>query len=461
MSSSTFERVTLDSSGKVVMDYTTPAPSTPEVEAYPLAMPRSAMYGRAGEWADLIQGPDGPAYLSIIAIAASNDISCSVDTIIPRIYAAHLGPIRVGKSTCINRAEKIVPKKGNIIRQFPASLPGLAKILHPGTGKDAPDIHVPHYVPQTFTFAADELEPMLQALKTPGSGAALDGALRSLWTQYESGSGDKKGGHPIKANISIIGALPVANAREFSKMFGAGTRGGLHDRFLFSVFPDRWKWNHLTWKAPVVDGWHVPDAVIDISAIDDKSAMDAAWTPPAPRDPRPAPFSTCIKVPDFVEPVLHAWIDNTSGSAFFPDEKPVTNRDRLAEQAMRVAVITASCNGDSEITRECLDAALRFAEWQERIQKVYQPALSDDKFDQFVSEIKESLLMAQKNKPRDYYLRWRELSRKNHWYDLYSRAVMPMKAMLIKDGFLERKYIGKDEFGKPQYDDNQVRWNEE
>lgn len=456
MDNPTFQRVTLEADGKVVMNYS-PTPAQVIPEAYPLAMPRDCMYGRAGEWADLIEGPDGPAYLATIAVAASNDIRCSVHTIIPRVYVAHLGPTKVGKSTCTDRAVKVAPKTGNIVHQFPASLPGLAKILHPGTGKDAPDLDAPGYVPPTVTFCADELEALLQALKTPGSGAALDATLRTLWSKSEAGSGDKKGCHRIKADINILGNLPVANAQEFAKMFGVGTRGGLYSRFLFSVFPDRWRWNHISWKAPVVDGWQLPDAVIDVSALDDTSAMDANWIPPAPRDTRPAPYSNLVQVPEYVEPALQAWIDEGGTNSN-------ENRDRLAEQVIRVAVITASCNGDSEITRECLQAALKFGEWQERIAKTYQPALSDEKSDQFAAALEAELRARQKGRPAKWFEKWSRICNEKSWYKTYSTCWRKVKTdliaadLIICDVKMDPNWEGKM---VPKKDESKVRWNEE
>jgi hypothetical protein len=129
---------------------------------------------------------------------------------------------------------------------------------------------------------------------------------------------------------------------------------------------------------------------------------------------------------------------------------------------VRVAVITASCNGDSGITRECMEAALRFAEWQERVLKVYQPATSDDKFDMFVAEVEAALREEQKGRPGDYYIRWRDLALKHHWYRTYSRAITPMKKMLIQEELLmvHKTIEGEGENKKVVRNEGLVRWHE-
>src|SRR5690242_12079431 len=60
-------------------------------EPYPLAMPDNCMYGRAGEWARLIEGPVGPCYIAVLAVSAGVGIRVT-DTfnVQPRVYAALL-----------------------------------------------------------------------------------------------------------------------------------------------------------------------------------------------------------------------------------------------------------------------------------------------------------------------------------------------------------------------------------
>ena len=439
-------RITLGENGQITIN---PDPAPTPTEAYPLAMTRDCMYGRAGEWADLIQGPDGPAYVSILAVAASHKIVCSGAT--PRIFVALLGGVRLGKSTCINRALEIVPHEATSIkREFPASLPGLAKILY-DPGKDDPKVGDPGYTKPHVLFALDELEPILCACQTPGSGRALEGGLRTLWGATDTGSADKRGNGKISAHINMIGPLPVENSREFEKHFGVGSRGGLHDRFIFAPFPNfRWKWNHINWSAPIVKTWKDTGDTIEVEALD-----DAPMKPES--DSRPAPFKAFIQVPHYVNDMLQDWIDAAPMSASDPDKQ--TDRSRLGEQAVRVAVITASCNGDDHVTVEGMQAALRFAEWQERVISVYQPAESDNMYAKFMIAVEKACRKALKDKPSTYYLNWRDLCNSQSFYRDYPQQVQSMKSLLVRDNLITPK-ITKDEDGEKSVDYNFFRWHD-
>jgi len=56
----------------------------------------------------------------------------------------------------------------------------------------------------------------------------------------------------------------------------------------------------------------------------------------------------------------------------------IDERGRLTEHMLRVALIQACCNGDREITKGSFEAAMRFAEWQERLRGTFQAGLAEN-----------------------------------------------------------------------------------
>jgi hypothetical protein len=60
---------------------------------------------------------------------------------------------------------------------------------------------------------------------------------------------------------------------------------------------------------------------------------------------------------------------------------------RLGENAMRIALITAACNGEMEVSDACLNAALAFGEWQEHLREVFRPGVAENKEAECQNEI--------------------------------------------------------------------------
>ena len=112
--------------------------------------------------------------------------------------------------------------------------------------------------------------------------------------------------------------------------------GGLYSRCLICPGPAGWKWSSL-WRPKVV---------------------------------LRRPKTRSVTVPDAIVHMAEDW----------RDAEPAKKRGRLAEIALRVALITSSANHDDEVTAECMQAAIFFMEWQERIKSVYtaSTAQNDD-----------------------------------------------------------------------------------
>jgi hypothetical protein len=107
-------------------------------------------------------------------------------------------------------------------------------------------------------------------------------------------------------------------------------------------------------------------------------------------------------------------------------------RDRLGELAKRVALISAALNGDEVITanRACFTAALAYAEYQESIRDVYQPAGGADQYQECVEAILEGFKRARGA------ANWRELSRRYNWHRRFPKVLTAVKNMLERNGDL-------------------------
>jgi hypothetical protein len=236
-----------------------------------------------------------------------------------------LGAPGDGKSLTMTRAMKtIMPSLDNVMSTTPGSDKGLYRMFSDGGKKG----ELPSLKP--WCLVLDEMRDMQAKIGIQGS--SLGQAICMLWSRDEAGSADKSGHYRVNIRLSILGAIALNDPSEFPEVFGASSQGGQYDRCLFAPGPSTaWKFDHR-WQ-------------------------------PARRGGEHARTCTNVKVPHFVYDILDEW----------REAAPVgTVRKRLGEMALRVALISAGANHDSVISRECMAAALRFCEWQERVRQGIQ-----------------------------------------------------------------------------------------
>jgi hypothetical protein len=233
-------------------------------------------------------------------------------------------------------------------------------------------------------ISMDEMRIFMTKLAYQGS--TLGPLACSLWSKDEASSPTKNGMCEIYARINILGAIACDGPDEFSDLFAAETMNGLYTRMIICPGPSGWKW-------------------------------DFDWEPTTEcRKPG------VVDVPSSATKARAAWIEAGTDS-----QKKM--RGRLGEIAMRVALISASANHDTTITEECMQAALRFAEWQELVKMVYcaSPAQNDD------AKITVAILAALKEEGGEM-VRFRDLARKHNWARKFgSPAVTRVKWSLIKE----------------------------
>jgi len=127
----------------------------------------------------------------------------------------------------------------------------------------------------------------------------------------------------------VLGNLTVDDPSEFAKLFGASSVSGLVDRHIFGYFDKRVKFRPFDIKQELLQ-------------------------------PTGASF------PKWVWDAKDQWLGESDA------------RGRLTEHMLRVALIQSCCNGDHEITKASLEAAMRFAEWQERLRGTFQAGVAEN-----------------------------------------------------------------------------------
>lgn len=426
-----------------------------------LEMPEDCAYGSAASIARAVKGSSlGWSYLTVLAYAAGIGVHCTDPELATNLFVASIAPPEAGKSRTQTRAKHLLPRvKEHMLETDPASHQGIAQDILSLAPEPPDDDKRRGKAPKrvegpapSVVYVLDELNNTLDACNTPGSGRRLAGTLCTLFYRDSGGSSDKKGRHVIKAKISICGNIPARDAAEFRKSFGSATVGGLYSRFLFAPLPRKFEWD---------EDWH--ETAIPARFYDDALESDYDDVVAERTLPTAGPVLSLnhpVRITSAARDQMVAWRKSPSPLRSIDDDES-SPRGRLAELALRVAVISAAVNGDAEVTQECMGSALRLMEWQERVRKVYSPAEDDDKASQCWAEIVERLKEAQADRPANYYFRWRELDRKYNWGRKYASVLRNVRTTMLDMGVLKNEQTGTDpKTGALTFDKTVVRWED-
>jgi hypothetical protein len=355
-----------------------------------------AMYGRLGTIAERHERLQlGWLYPALLVVASSLDIEDADRHVRANDYCALLGPVHCGKNAHMDVALasiQIPTKEEVVLEDAPGSHSGLINQL----SKEGPVRRL---------LFLDELISVFNAGGIQGSN--LPGMLCSLWNKDKVGASVKKGRDVVYGKLSILGGLPINDHSDFSRVFGAHSVKGLYDRFIFGYSTSSVKYRPSRIASERVD-------------------------------PKPVHF------PDWVWDVKDQWIGDD------------LSRGRLSEHALRVALITAACNGDAEITVQCLEAAFRFCEWQQRLRQVFKPGLAETKdaeaFEAVWTALKEQFQRQKKSgqaHPKAELLtldikqeaRWKlihytDVVNSKSYYRTYSTIIGRVRKTLVEEGFI-------------------------
>jgi hypothetical protein len=357
-----------------------------------LAFDMRALYGKAGEIARNTTLPLGWTYPGVLAVASALNIRDRDGHVRSNIYCVNIAPVGTAKTVVAEAIEKsIFLPVDTATYTTPASDRGLCKMV----GKDG----------KTLLLIEDEMRSVFCKCQVPNS--TLAQTFCKLWSKDHAGVADKKGTDSCHGKFCMLGNIACEDAADFSKVVGSSTVSGFYDRLLIGY--------------------------------------DTILVKYRPLDIKPSffPDEMVVRVPAWVWDAKDAWVGDNIG------------RRRLGEHALRVALVTAALNGDKEITRDCLFAALRFAEWQERLRSEFKPGLAETK-DAECTEAVWAALKAQREhqkKTGEYpqgadligypkeslwkLVNYSKVLSSKNLYRKYGKLVTGVKSTLVEDGFIE------------------------
>ena len=377
----------------------------------PLQIPAEAVYGDwLNEHLRTLDAPFNWSYPVALTIFSGMRIF-SDSRIRPTLYTVTIGPPEDGKSITQDRLIESLGLLGtkHIVEATPGSDRGLQLALTPPEPEPDKTGAPPVYELRCCTLVMDEARTLFSKLGIHGS--ALAPTLCQLWGKDQAASPVKGGMMAINARLSLMGALACHDRDEFAEFFTAETTGGLYSRMVIAPGPNGWKWS-AKWQPKVVF-----------------------------RRPSTKP----IHVPDFVYNTVEDWRDSA------PEGR---KRGRICEIVYRTALISASINGDTEITPACIAAAIAFGEWQERVKMVYAASFAKNDDAVITCAALDALAQAEEENEEgtDNWVKWADLIRKHHWARKFgSSNVARVKRSLIEDKLIEAEPEIKidDETGKP------------
>jgi hypothetical protein len=301
-----------------------PIPERIEVFAAPVQSldfdPR-ALYGKLGEIATRLADrglPLGYVYPALLTIASTlpgvEDISNHSHKVRSNLYCALLGKVGQGKTAAVDSVLKAVFLPEGTDDWV---VPSSDRGLANQCGDQG----------GRKLLVQDEYRATLQKCSIQGS--SLPQLFNTLWNYDRGGAADKKGVEQCFVRLSVLGNLTVDDPSEFAKLFGASSVSGLVDRHIFGYCDKRLKFRPFDIKQEFLQ-----------------------------------PTGTTF--PRWVWDAKDQWLGENDA------------RGRLSEHLLRVALIQSCCNGDLEITKASLEAAMRFAEWQERLRGTFQAGVAEN-----------------------------------------------------------------------------------
>jgi hypothetical protein len=251
------------------------------------------------------------------------------------------------------------------------------------------------------------MQIMMQKMAIGNS--SLSQTLCTLFYKDTASTAAKSGMERLLVRLTICGALKAEDATDFRQSFGNATNDGLYDRFLICPPPLKEK--------PVDNTWRARRASLEFGAgrVNDARTRQAL-----------------------------EW------QASAENEKARRARGRLQELALRVASVSASANDEDDISDECMQAAFRFCEWQERIRNGgYSPSQSLN----IQAQLSESIIEAFVNLSagRQIWVRWRDVHHNKNWRNRYGSVELNRSfAAALQLGEIEAEMKDGEKTGRYQ-----------
>ena len=352
--------------------------------------PEDAKYGWLGEIAAALNAPMSLAYPTMLCLFAGQGVPKS-GSVRGNLYGCLIGPKGTGKTRTIDRGllklEYEYPRQ--IKKRYPGSEHGLMLTLDGKKPKDMEDLD--WTLTKPFLLVQDEYRSTFGKMSIDNS--ALPYMINHLFNQPDYETASQKGSMVCIAQLSMIGGLTAENPEEFGEVFGKATTTGTYDRFLYGIAPPRWDW-------------------------DDEWEKDVAPTKRLPK---------AVSIPSEIYAEKKAW----------QAENPEVRR-RLGELALRIALVTASANGDRSVGFDCLRAALKFCEWQQAVRAWYRPSEMDDKDGICQEAICRVLERLGKDEP-DGWVPWKKAKRAGNLSRHTATRVIRIYKGMVELGMIEEE----------------------
>src|SRR5208337_1462848 len=322
------------------------AEPAPKVDPDYLAFPEECLHGKLGEWARQIKMPLGLGYPALIACYSMKpnlDRMCGTRI---NTYCALIAKPEGGKNQAIERAIAMTDIRSNLdyMKASPGGDAQLAALLgDKWCGKKGSKDRVPG--PRKMGLVNGEMTDMLK--KTSIDNSVLASKMCNLWDDNEDIKPTKEGFITINCRVSWLGGIPadVERPERFAELFSSESNYGLYPRFIFGYSGAAFNSRH--WERPS----QVGETVI---------TMDDAVNELAKQHHGVAAVVSSIS--DEAQALYDGW------------NPAATSIGRLRQNLMKVALLTASANGDDEVNAECMAKAILFMEWQLKIREVFKPS---------------------------------------------------------------------------------------
>jgi hypothetical protein len=367
-----------------------------------LDFPEDCMYGKMGEWAKAMHVNHGLAYPALLgAYSIKPNYDVMADTRI-NLYVPLIAKPEGGKNQAIKRALNVV----GVTREeaMPTTIGGdaqLASILgdkpvRKKRGEPEGDKRNPG--PKKLLIVNNEMGDVLR--KTAIKDSTLGPRLCDLWDESYYTKPHERGMITVDCRLSWLGGIPAdeTEPERFTELMGTETNFGLYPRFIFGYSGAAF--NYRKWSNPT-SNYGSQSVVVSEDQFDEQAAVFA---------------NGGVTLVESFSP---------EAMAMHEDWNPVVvGVGRLKFNLKKVAVLTASANGERVVGAECMGCAIRFMEWQIEIRKVFVPGEADDRNRQ--AQFTDRLIRALKDYGADKYedagdhrlykwVSWRRISADRKW----------------------------------------------
>ena len=394
-------------------------------ETDPLAFPEDALYGEMGRLAKQMKMPLGLAYPALLGCYSSiPELDEMGDGCRINLYVALIAHVGGGKDTAIRRAREILNlEPGKDWKSLTlASDRGLMNVIGdtPIGGRKSKEREPG---PSRMLLIANEMS--LTIKKAAIDNSTLAGTLNVLWDQNEYEVADKNGIQSCDCRLSWVGGIPVKkdDPSEFSNIFGRETTNGLLDRMILGYSGTRF--NYKPWTAPSV-------------AVSDNDDYTFTGEVEATAVTKVDPEAQAL-----YDELFDLWKDNDASG-------------RLRFNLMKVACLTASCNQDGTVTLPCMQAAVRFFEWQIKLREVFAPGIAENTLEAKFAEVAMKEFIRAGGLDKD--ISWKRIAHDLKWSDRFGdRLVANGIKNMIETGRIYPIDVTDDDSGKTKKSKHRIR----